>query len=72
MQQLAAETSTTETPSGNVQQHANIPQAGAATEIPSDDVQQQAGPLDFVPQAISLFDSVVNPALQAAGSVLGG
>ena len=69
MQQLEDETSTTEVvteasatePSGNVQQQADIQHHAADWGVDN-----------FVPQVKTLFDSVVNPALQAAGSVLGG
>ena len=68
MQQLEDETSTTEAsatePSG-VQQHgAIVPQ--------SNPVEPEPVVNNFVPQVKTLFDSVVNPALQAVGSVLGG
>ena len=72
MQQLEDETSTTEVvteasatePSG-VQQHgAIVPQ--------SNPVEPEPVVNNFVPQVKTLFDSVVNPALQAVGSVLGG
>ena len=66
MQQLEDETSTTEAsatePSG-VQQHgAIVPQSNPVEPVVN----------NFVPQVKTLFDSVVNPALQAVGSVLGG
>ena len=69
-QQLEDETSTTE-----------VVTEASATEPSSNVNQQQAdiqhhaadwGVDNFVPQVKTLFDSVVNPALQAAGSVLGG
>ena len=65
MQQLEDETSTTEAsatePSG-VQHHAIVPQSNHVEPVVN----------NFVPQVKTLFDSVVNPALQAVGSVLGG
>ena len=69
MQQLEDETSTTEVvteasatePSG-VQHHAIVPQSNHVEPVVN----------NFVPQVKTLFDSVVNPALQAVGSVLGG
>ena len=78
-QQLEDETSTTEVvteasatePSSNVQQHdGGFGNQQAELEQQSDPVESVVD--NFEPQVKTLFDSVVNPALQAAGSVLGG
>ena len=78
VQQLEDATSTTEvvteaaaTEASGVQQHQGLGSAPQSASVPQSDPVESVDN-NFVPQAISLFDGVVKPALQAAGSVLGG